>query len=441
MVMRRTKRMKMAGILLLILALVLASGCKCGKDAAEKQEEASASMDTARDSSESIDSEDTASEDENTAAEDIASEDTGSDNTASEDAEDENAPSVTADRAMLETANTNIQTYSGTMAFGEEYIYFTANDKRYRCRYDGSDMQKLDKALENVVFAEGKLWGYYGDLLHGDPYGIYCMEPETGETAVEQEFSYEEQSVSSILVSGSWMCYAGEDGSALVIRDLSTGKEKTLIHSINYGEYSDIAMCLYGNTLYALISTGKEEGSYICSLCTYELGSDAETMTELCSDLNPGGKIRTAIWMEDGILLFDKSEGSQYYYAKFADIKNGSWEYRSDKNKIGTDLSGTFVGSQLGSGTCARYVLGNDLLLITSDSVNYIKDFDLTKTQRLDVMEDHSFIPKSGIERSHGMHDGCVYIYTQDELTEDYIIVKISEGGTVEYIPVSRPMP
>ena len=75
------------------------------------------------------------------------------------------------------------------------------------------------------------------------------------------------------------------------------------------------------------------------------------------------------------------------------------------------------------------------------NDVIYIKNFDPAETQHLDVMEDHSFVPASGIERCHGMHDGCVYIYTQDEISEDYEIVKISEGGNVEHISTGRPKP
>ena len=266
------------------------------------------------------------------------------------------------------------------------------------------------------------------------------MESETGALSTELEFSEQEKIVSSILVSGNWMCYAGEAGTVLVIRDLATGQEKTVMHSASFGNQSDISMCLYGNTLYALINTSQEEGKYVCTLCTYELGSNAETMTELCKDLTPGA-IRATVWMKDGILLLDKSEGSQFYYARFADIDDGTWNYRRDKNKIGPDISEMFIGFQMGGNSCARYVLGNDLLLITSDDVIYIKNFDPAETQHLDVMEDHSFVPASGIERCHGMHDGCVYIYTQDEISEDYEIVKISEGGNVEHISTGRPKP
>jgi len=397
--MKAAKSFRIVGILLLTLVLVLASGC--GNAATEDQEKQP--------------------------------------NSEQKTEETQNDVSIKADRAMLETANTNRQSDRNQMAFDDEYIYFMAKYDYYRCHYDGSGVEKLDKDLEDAVFAEGKLWGYWDTTTtSGWTGGLYSMDPKTGTMTEVISSPSSDYRITSILVSGNWMCYAGERGTALIVRNLTTGEEKTISHSTPIGgNLSDISMCIYGNTLYALINTDARE--YKCSLCSYELGSDAEAMTELCKGLTLGA-VTTPIWMEEGLLLLDFTSGSQYYYAKFADIEDGSWNYRKDDaNKFGTDMYASDaiqgVSYWINSPTNANYAVGNDLVNIGASVVEYHAGFDFTDRQ-LFVDGDYRSEGPSGC---HGLHDGNLYIFLTKKDSAETEILKISEGGNVEHIPVVLP--
>ena len=428
---------KLVSTLLLSMALVLASSCgsssaadQAGKadQAAQSQDanQAAQGADQAQDANQAQDADQAQDE-----AGDVSQADASMDEADTESA-------VMADQAMLEMANTNMQTDHDQMAFDEEYIYFTDGYDDYRCRYDGSAMEKLAKDLDDVIMTDGKLMGFAG--LTGDATdGLFSMDPATGE--VTQEFETSGNRITSILVSGNWMCYAGEGGNALVIRDMTTGEEKTIAHSEAVGSgVSDIAMCLYGNTLYALIDDGASMEN--CRLCTYELGSGADSMTELCRGLTVSQFVGPT-WMADGLLLLDwtREEGWHFYHAKFADIDaDGKWDYQQDENRVGSatileDDSLLDAYYSLDDATNARYVVEGGLVIIKSSTVEFYADFDLAAKQVLAEGDDGW----RGTKRCHGMHDGCVYLFRTQTSSTKPEILKIAGDGSVEHIPVVMP--
>jgi hypothetical protein len=107
-----------------------------------------------------------------------------------ENTSDENNASD-VDPAMIDLANSNLQTKYNQTAFDDNYIYFHARDCVYKCRYDGSDVSAVieDKALQNMIVADGKLWGYWwtGDSDDPDPRGLYSVDLETGTLKAEIE--------------------------------------------------------------------------------------------------------------------------------------------------------------------------------------------------------------------------------------------------------------
>ena len=335
--------------------------------------------------------------------------------------------SANVDLTMIEAANSNVQTWLNTMAFDEDYIYFMGNYDRYRCRYDGSDVQKLELDLGSTVTADGTLWGYWHKAGF-DEGGIYSMDPKTEEMTMVTELPSQNQLVVSILVSENWLCYTADRGKILNVRDLTTGVEKTIKNNYTEGnQIRDIPMCIYGNTLYVF-----DDGI----LYSYELGSDASGMTSMNDSLGYVGKDGTVIWTDDGLYFVYNDREYQYYHARFADLKdNGKWDCKKEENKVGTDMltegSVTGIAMNIDDNANSKYVLGNDLLVIGWNNINYYKDFDFTEKQTLIDGE----FQVGAFEASHGMHDGSVYYYV--EKTGE--ILKISEGGKVERIPVAMP--
>ena len=153
------------------------------------------------------------------------------------------------------------------MAFDDEYIYFNVSGRgTCRCRYDGSDVQCFEKKLENAVNADGKLWGYWYDSDAPEAAGLYSMDLKTRDMTQIIELPNKEDSITSILVSGNWLCYVGKGGTVLNVRDLTTGEEKTISEwaapeysAENENRTADIPMCIYGNTLYENDSIAKND--------------------------------------------------------------------------------------------------------------------------------------------------------------------------------------
>ena len=173
-------------------------------------------------------------------------------------------------RAAIDAANTGMQSSQDNMAFDEEYIYFVANHDRYRCRYDGSDVQKLEKELENVTMAEGKLWGYWQHTGYQEPGAVYSMDPKTCAMTMVTEMPFAGQDANRIQVSGNWLCYTRDKGNELIVRDLAAGTEK-VIFAYAFGDLlrSVESCCIYGNTLYALIrDTSKDFNCVLCACGT-----------------------------------------------------------------------------------------------------------------------------------------------------------------------------
>lgn len=405
--MKRSKSLWTAAILMLVLLLVSASGCKCsGSKSKESQTETRESQ-----------------------ADEAPAEDT-----AAEEEENTDAAVSKADRAMLEMANNNIQARYNQMAFDDEYIYFNVSGRgTCRCRYDGSDVQCFEKKLENAVIADGKLWGYWYDSDAPEAAGLYSMDLKTGDMTQIIELPNKEDSITSILVSGNWLCYVGKGGTVLNVRDLTTGEEKTISEwaapeysAENENRTADIPMCIYGNTLYAMIYTAPKD--YKWSVCSYELGSNADMVTD-AAVFTYTPSPRAWVWMENGLLI---PGSEQYYYAEWSDIEDGNLAFRNEENIIGTKFSegGDFWNMSSDNYNTIRYVLGNDLMFIQYGGVQYYKDFDFEEQQKIQELS------QDALSSPHGIHDGALYIYTSGYYSE---ILKISEGGTVERIPVTLP--
>ncbi len=408
--MKQKKSWKMAGCLLLAAALVVSAGCGSGKSSSTASGSTGSPLTVNGEKAEQKETE----KQKPTEKESKKEETTKKQESA-----------VTVDRTMLETANTNRQSYRGQMAFDGDYMYFHSGYDLYRCRYDGSDVQKLEIDLDDIIVAEGKLWGFRsGDVTK--PGAIYSMDLSTCAMTQVTETA---GGVASILVKGNWMCYVGDNGTALIVRNLDSGEEKTISQYSLYksGGLYDISMCIYGDTLYALINN-----SGIYALCTYILGSDADSMTVVVQDLKMQMDDQDGfvpIWMEDGLLLLSYEWGiGQYSYAKFADLeKDGSIDYYNKDIRIGTKDE-RYILNDINQ---PRFVLGNDLVLPASKSIKYYKGFDLSEEQK--IWEGKN--TESTYELRMGMHDGSLYYY--DENTSE--ILKISEGGAVEHIPVTIP--
>ncbi len=343
---------------------------------------------------------------------------------------------VKADPAMLEQANSNIQTRYAQMAFDDTYMYFSSGDHVYRCGYDGSDVTAVfDRYLHNLVVADGKLWGNYTTGNPEEKTGLYCIDLATGAATLEVETSGTDDHVTSVLISGDWMVYVAKNGMELVVRNLSTGEEKTICTwSEEENTTEDIAMCLYGNTLYVQYYTDPSEYRY--AVCTYELGSNADTLTEL-GTYSYSDSPRTLVWMEDGFLTASSPSSGEgeliFYLAKFSDIQDGKLSYRKEENQIGVALANSHDRSVYNMITdnynTSRYVLGNNILFLGYSKVYYYKDFDLTNEQML--------VELDGVnDKPNGVHNGSLYIFDYGWEAQ---FVKISEDGTVEYIPVTMP--
>ena len=354
-----------------------------------------------------------------------------SDNNTSKEEEKNEPAAPAADLAMLEQANTNIQTNSFQVSFDDKYIYFPARDAVYRCNYDGSDVTVLSsqKQLQNTVVKDEKMWGYWWTGNAEDPTGLYSVDLATGSITSEVETSGKEDRITSVLISGNWMFYVAKNGMELVSRNLSTGEEKTICNwTKDENVTEDISMCIYGDTLYVLFYSSPSDYRY--SLCSYDLGSNADSLTEIATFTNNDSP-RAWIWMDDGLLI---PASSQLYYAKWSDVKDGKWDYRKDENKVGTEFDDSISEKLSDNFNRSRYVLGNDLLVIDYSKIYYYKDFDFSSEQILLELDGGSF----GINSNpHGIHDGAVYIYNY--AYPEYEIIKITEGGAVERIPVTLP--
>ena len=345
--------------------------------------------------------------------------------------------------AMLEWANSSLQSRCDFMAFDEYYIYFQHNSDSYRCHYDGSGVEKLEKPFCTIFTTDGTLWGYSGESTSDIPgeEGVYSMDPETGEMTMITELpgsSY----CPHVLVSGKWLCYV-DNRNNVILHDLATGEEKNIIepHTAE-GELSNVSLCLYGNTIYTLFGTMPEKGSYRHEfmLASYELDSGAEKMTEMLTDLYPGG-FKTSFWLEDGMVFLDTSEGAQYYHARFSDIdEDGHWNYKTEENKVGTNLAAedalSYVEDDVPYRPNNRYILGDDLLFVSREKIEYFEDFDFTKSQ---ILYEGDLGDGSAEDTSIGIYKGSVYIFLDDDNFGEYNIMKVSEGGVTEYIPVDLP--
>ena len=343
---------------------------------------------------------------------------------------------------MIDWANCDIQTRADHMAFDEEYIYFQFDSDTYRCHYDGTGVEKLDQGLYTMFTTDGIIWGFWAEPGY-DPEGegIYSLDPVTLERTLEVEMP-ESARCYLVLVSGDWLCYLGSNYKDLIVRNLKTGEEKIILEPHTPGgKLSNIAACVYGNTLYILFGTIPEEEQYRHEwmLASYELGSGAEKATELLADLYPGG-FRSSFWMEEGMLLLDTSEGAQYYYAKFSEIdENGNWDYKKEENKVGTDLLAEDAlprtYDEIPFQMNGRYILGNDLVFIEDSSIRYYTGFDFTTCEILWEGD----MRNQPLDNSHGIYNGSVYIFLREWKSDVYEIMKISEGGVVEHIPITIP--
>ncbi len=343
--------------------------------------------------------------------------------------------------SMLDWANSDVQCRTEHMAFDENYIYFQYKYKTYRCRYDGTEVEKLDD-LKTLFPTEGTLWGLWADVGSAPKgEGIYSLNTETLERTlvVEQD---DPDRCHMIFVSGDWLCYIGTNYKDVIMHNLKTGEEKNISQpNTPGGKLSNISGCVYGNTVYFLFGTIPEGEQYRHEwmLASYEFGSDAESWTTILSDLYPGA-FMSSIWMEDGIMLLDQSEGMQYYYAKFSDIdENGNFNYKKEENKVGTNLKDEdtmyrldeWVPFQMNS----RYVLGNDLVLIDDNNIRYFDDFDFTTCQTLW----EGSMKSTAADMSSGIYDGTVYIVISQYHSDDVLLMKITEGGNVESITLDIP--
>ncbi len=427
--MKKTTLARKALILLMSLILVLASAC--GKAAPE----ASADDADRKTTAEAVTTDGQSTE---TAQEDGARTDgTEPEETESMTEEPETAPADDP-AVVLDTVNTSVQTGEWPMAFDEEHIYFTADDSLYRCRYDGSEVTRLGLALSNTAVAGGKLWGMYVDRSgEYDEEGLYEVDLSTGE--MTQVVKMEAFPAGTFLASGKWLCY-GQNGRGLVLRDVTTGEEKVISEAFPADESVEvIEMCLYGNTLYAIIgSTVKGEMRYEYTFCSYEMDSGAETMTRLL-DKFPGGRT-TSIWVEDGLLLIEPDTGAQYYHARFADIgADGTWNYKQEENKVGTDMTAAGAESGLNdkirNAFNTRFLLGNGLLLIEDERVQYFPDMDFAAP----VLVWEGKLENSAFRLCHGIHDGAVYLLAKEDKAASGEILKFLADGTVEHIPVTLP--
>jgi predicted small lipoprotein YifL len=158
---------------------------------------------------------------------------------ASEDNKKQQSASGDFDPTMIEAANSNTQAWLDTMAFDDEYIYFTAHYDSYRCRYDGSDVQKLELNLEAPVGADGAVWGYWYKAGFDDA-GLFKLDPKTGEMTMAADIR-----------SGNWSFHSGigklavllKRGSMINVRDLTT-EEKTIKINNKESGIRDVPVCI-----------------------------------------------------------------------------------------------------------------------------------------------------------------------------------------------------
>ncbi len=343
--------------------------------------------------------------------------------------------------SMLDWANSNVQCRTEHMAFDENYIYFRLDDELYRCHYDGTEVEKLED-LKTLFPTEGTMWGLWADVSRAvEGEGVYTLNTETLERTLVEEQDDPDRSP-MIFVSGDWLCSIGPNFEDVIMHNLKTGEQKNISRpNTEGGRIDNISGCVYGNTVYFLFGTIPAEGEYRHEwmLATYELGSDADSWTPILADLYPGDLV-TSIWMEDGIILLDKSDGKQFYYAKFSDIdENGNFNYKKEENKIGTNLKDDDTMHRLDEfipfPMDSRYVLGNDLVLIDSESISYFDDFDFTTCQTLFEGD----MDNAGRNMSSGIYDGALYIIISQYGTDDIQLMKITEGGNTEFFMLDIP--
>lgn len=397
---------------MMVIILVLVCGCgkatPGGKEEGKDQNQAS--------------TEKNASQDKDSEKEDSGKEDSG---------KDQSSDSSKSDTRMIEIANTCKQSGTDRLAFSDEYVYFTSSHDTYRCRYDGSDVKKLDKSLEYRVAMEGKLWGNWYNTGDAES-GLYSIDTKSGDLKLEVPTSNRN---STVLVSGNWLCYAGEEGTALIVRDLTTGEEKTIATSVQSDRgTSEISMCIYGNTLYALINT--YAGGYDCILGAYELGSGADKITEVCENRLPTHAVTAPIWMEEGILFPEVRFGGeiQYRYGKFEDIKDGKWDITGkEDNTVGTKGQEFIICKD----NTSKYVMGNDFIIIDGSKVNYYPEMDFSAEKTLATYGEKNY--SYGRQIGHGMYNGVLYIFLDKDSSSGAELLKITEGGNVEHIPVEVP--
>ena len=417
--------------LALLVSLILLMASACGKAAPGSRTDAADAKTAAEAETANRESTDTATEDGETQTDGTEPEET-------ESMTEEPEPVPTEDPAVIrDAANTSLQAANWPMAFDDSHIYFTADKALYRCNYDGSEVTRLEKDLSDITISGGKLWGAIIDRSGSfDEEGLYSMDLETGE--MTQVIKMDASPCGVVLVSGKWLCY-GQNGRGLVLHDLTNGEEKVISEPFPADESVDVVeMCLYGKTLYAIVgSTVKGEMRYEYTFCSYELDSGAETMTRLV-DKFPGGRT-TSFWMEDGLLLIEPDTGAQYYDARFADIADGTWNYRQEEKKVGTDMTaaGTEEGlnDKIRNAFNARYLLGDGLLLIEEKRVQYFPDMDFSAP----VLVWDQTLPRSAYRLCHGIHDGAVYLLVEKDGAAPGEILKITEGGVVEHIPITLP--
>ena len=298
---------------------------------------------------------------------------------------------------------------------------------------------KVEKSHAETHFARDHKSSLNFYAEYQKPGAVYSMDPETGTMEAVSDMPYAGMTADLIQVSGKWLCYTRDQGNELIIHDLSSDEEKT-VFTYQFGDLlrSIDSICIYGNTLYALVQDTSNDRN--CVLCSYELGSGDERMTQL-SKTQYLSATTTTVWMEEGILLIDFEKGCQYYYAKFSDIDGDkNWNYRKNEdNKIGTDMYADDaiqgIGMWINSAYNSNFVIGNDLLNIGGGQVDYYKDFDFTDRKIL-VENDKRC---DGSKGCHGIYDGSLYLFLDKNASSGAEIVKILEGGNVEHIPVDIP--
>ena len=83
----------------------------------------------------------------------------------------------------------------------------------------------------------------------------------------------------------------------------------------------------------------------------------------------------------------------------------------------------------------ARYLLGNGLLLIEEERVQYFPDMNFSAP----VLVWGEKLPRDAYRLCHGIHDGAVYLSIIEDGAASGEILKFSEGGVVEHIPITLP--